>query len=46
MFYVHSIRLVTISQKTKKFFILRLDFRPIGPMTAICYSWPIWTNFG
>jgi len=38
--------LVTISHKTKKFFILRLNFRPIGPMTAICYSAQIWTNFG
>jgi len=26
--------------------MLRLDFRPIGPMTAIWYSGPIWTNFG
>jgi len=37
----YSISLVTISNKTKKFFILRLDFCPIDPMTAICYSRPI-----
>jgi len=27
--------LVAKSQKTKKFFMLRLDFRPIGRMKAI-----------
>jgi len=31
----YSISLVTISHKTKKFFILKLDFRPISPMAAI-----------
>jgi len=31
----YSISFVTISHKTKKFFILKLDFRPIVPMGAI-----------
>jgi len=30
-----SISLAMISYKTKQVFILRLDFRPIGSMTAI-----------
>jgi len=34
----YSIRLVAISHKKKIFFILRLNFRSIGHMTAICYS--------
>jgi len=41
-----SISLVMISHKTNKNFIQRLDCRQSGPVTAIWYSAPIWTNFG
>jgi len=34
-----------MSFNTYMIFILKIDFRPIGPMKAMWYRGPIWTNF-